>query len=247
VNLDPGSESGTSEKHPKLAQLVRRMIQLTNDLDFPVTWAVSDPAFSAATPLILRSETCHELAILGDANWVGPTAGRTRFARELARRVSQARAARINVRTLVPRVESVVRHLDLVIKQRISAISGVERPTLPNRGSSSPRALHYGVWEVPVCETLPLRPRWWFSGKRSLFGQIRAEARTGGAFHLEVDTSAMVREGRAALSVFEWLVQHVAELRKRGMISVETLGQAAERLSTVPAASPQHSILRQAA
>jgi hypothetical protein len=144
-------------------------------------------------------------------------------------------------------VESVVRHLDLVIKQRISAISGVERPAPSSWSLSSPRALHYGVWEIPVSSTLPLRARWWLSGKRSLLRQIRWTARTGGVYHLEVDASAMDRDGRGALSVFEWLVERVAELRKRGMISVETLGQAAARLSTVPASAPQHSILRKAA
>ncbi|HEY3395775.1 MAG TPA: hypothetical protein VGK58_23940, partial [Lacipirellulaceae bacterium] len=127
VHLDSPSEAG-SEKHPKLAEFVRHILRLADETRLPVTWAVSDPAYSAATPLILRSAGAHELAILGDANWVGPTAGRTRFARELARRVSQARAAGINLKTLVPRVDSVQPHIDLVIKQRISAVAGVEPP-----------------------------------------------------------------------------------------------------------------------
>jgi hypothetical protein len=247
VHLDPPSEAGSREKHPKLADFVRHTIELADEHQLPVTWAVSDPAYSAATPLVLQSATCHELAILGDANWVGSTAGRTRFARELARRVSQARSAQINVTTLVPRVGSVDRHIDLVIKQRISAIAGVEDPSSTNRLLALPRALHYGVWEIPVTGTLPLRSRWWFSGKRFVFRQIRTTAHAAAVFHLVVDAPTMVHEGRGATAVLEWLVPRVAELRDRGMIGTETLGQTAARLSAVPSATPQHSILRRAA
>jgi hypothetical protein len=247
VHLDPPSEAGSREKHPKLADFARDIIELTNEHRLPVTWAVSDPAYSAATPLVLRSTTCHELAILGDANWVGPTAGRTRFARELARRVSQARSARINVKTLVPRVGTVDGHIDLVIKQRISAIAGVEVPSSATRPTALPRALHFGVWEIPVAGSLPRRSRWWFSGKRFVFRQIRGAAAAAAVFHLVVDAPAMVQEDRAATATLEWLVRRVAELRDRGMIGTETLGQTAARLSAVPSATPQHSILRKAA
>jgi hypothetical protein len=246
VHLDSPSEAGRREKHPKLAEFMRHMLQLADEHQLPVTWAVSDPAYSAATPLILRSSTPHELAILGDANWVGPTAGRTRFARELARRVSQARGAGINLNTLVTRVESVHRHIDLVIKQQISAVSGVEPPQAP-RGPAVPRALHYGVWEIPVAASLPLRTRWWFSGKWFLFKQIRAAAHSGAEFQMVVDAPAIDHEGHGDLRLVDWLMRRVAELRNRGMVSVETLAQAAARLSAVRSATPQHSILRMVA
>ncbi|HJQ78306.1 MAG TPA: hypothetical protein VJ828_00045 [Lacipirellulaceae bacterium] len=244
VHLDSPSEAG-SDKHPKLAEFVRHMLHLADETRLPVTWAVSDPAYSAATPLVLRSAGAHELAILGDANWVGPTAGRTRFARELARRASQARAAGINLKTLVPRVESVHPHIDLVIKQQISAVAGIESPRA-NRGQAIPRALHYGVWEIPVSAAMPLPPRW-FSGKRFLFRQIRSAAQSGAVFQLVVDAPAMDQEARRGLAAFEWLLRRVAELRNRGMVCVETLADAAARLSAVPISTPQHSILRKAA
>ena len=40
------------------------------------------------------------------------------------------------------------------------------------------------------------------------------------------------------------LMRRVADLRARGLVAVETLGAAADRLSAVPALSPQRSILR---
>jgi hypothetical protein len=92
-----------------------------------------------------------------------------------------------------------------------------------------------------------MRTRRWFSGKRSLLRQIRSAAQSGDVFQLVVDAPEMDQEGLRTLAVFEWLIRRVGELRNRGMVSVETLGQAAARLSAVPVSMPQHSILRKAA
>jgi hypothetical protein len=184
---------------------------------------------------------------LGDPNWLGTTAGRTRFARELARRVSQARSAGIHVRTLVPRVESVKRHIDLVIKQQITAVAGVEAPRQDTFPWTVPRALHYGVWEMPVTDSLPRRSLWIFEGGRSVLRKIRRAARDAATFHLRIDVPRLDEEGGRAQRSAMWLIRHVAALRDRGIIQVETLGAAAARLSDLPTASPQQSILRRAA
>jgi hypothetical protein len=65
--------------------------------------------------------------------------------------------------------------------------------------------------------------------------------------HLVIDASAMEAEGRSALRAIQWLIRRVALLRDRGLVQVETLAAAATRLSDLPAAKPQRSILRQAA
>src|SRR5436853_3167817 len=106
VQLDPPAEGCKVERHQELANVTRQLVATMDSERIPATWAVSDPAHSAATSLIRKSPIEHEFAILGDANWVGPTAGRTRFARELVRRLTQARAAGLDVTTLVPSVAS---------------------------------------------------------------------------------------------------------------------------------------------
>src|SRR5882757_6958700 len=107
VQLDSAATGHKLERHQELAGVTRRLISLADSERLPVTWAVSDPAHSAATSLILQSAVEHEIAILGDANWVGATAGRTRFARELIRRLAQARATGLEVTSLVPHVASI--------------------------------------------------------------------------------------------------------------------------------------------
>jgi hypothetical protein len=168
----------------------------------------------------------------------------------LARRVSQARAAGIQVKTLVPRVASVERHIDLVVKQSITAISGVGSQVVSNRQLHIPRAIHYGVWELPVTGRLPVQakrliPVLWANW--SIWRQIRRASMEAATYHLVIDALALAEEGPAAVKTLSRLMRRVAELKTRGILAVETLSAAADRLSAVPLLSPQRSILRRAA
>jgi len=245
VQLDPLADRRRTEGQHELGSLARRLIGLMDSHRLPTTWAVSDPAHSAATALILRSAVEHELAILGDSYWLGPAAGRTRFARELARRVLQARTAGLHVASLVPRVATIEQQIDLVVKQRISAICGVAVPQ-PSRQLPSPRALHYGVWEFPVSRNLPVTSTWLSRGGWATWRRIRCAAREAATFHVLIDAPAISQEGRRAEKTIAWLMRRVAELRDRGLVDVQTLRTAASRLASVPAPAPQQSILRAA-
>jgi hypothetical protein len=250
VHLDPVADGHCFEREQELARLTQQLIDLTDAQSLPATWAVSDPAYSAATPSILRSAVNHELAILGDVNWLGPMAGRTRFARELARRVSHARDAGIPVTTLVPRVAPVERHIDLVVKQRITAVSGFGQVWSGARGRQTrvaPRALHYGVWELPVSGGLPTGKHWLLPSGWFTWRQIWRAASDAATYHLAIDAPALLEEGERGVQTVGWLVRRVALLRTRGLLRVETLGAAAARLANVPLVSPQQSILRRAA
>lgn len=246
VQLDSVATGQNLTRHQELAGVTRRLIALADSQRLPMTWAVSDPAHSAATSLILRSPIDHELAILGDTNWVGPTAGRTRFARELVRRLTQARATGMEVTSFVPQVASIERHIDLVVKQRITAVAGFQMPE-SSRHVAPPRALHYGVWELPLSERLPLQPKRIFGGKWTTWGKIRRASREAGTYHLVIDAPALTESGRHAEQTVAWLARRISLLRDRGMIRVETLRSMAARLADVPVVRPQRSILRAAA
>jgi hypothetical protein len=246
VQLDSTAESHSVERHKEQANIARQLIATMDAERLPTTWAVNDPAHSAATSLIIKSVIDHELAILGDSNWVGPTAGRTRFARELTRRLTQARSAGLEVTSLAPCVASVESHIDLVVKQQITAV--VEPSTLSaKRLGSEPRALHYGVWELPVSASLPMKAGWFTSGKRALSRRIQRTVDEAGGFHLLIDAGAIAASHRHEASVAKWLLRRIATLRDRGLLRVETLRMTANRLSDVPTVSPQRSILRGAA
>ncbi|MEX2091944.1 MAG: hypothetical protein WD971_04660, partial [Pirellulales bacterium] len=196
--------------------------------------------------LVAASETKHGLALLGDRYWIGKTAGRTRFARELARRVSQARTAGIEAVTLVPRVAPIAEHIDLVVKHGIRAVVEATSDTSKRPTTTGPRALHYGVWEFSATERLPLSSSWLPGGGWKLFRKIRRAALEAATIHVVIDASAVEEAGRSATNTIERLMRRVAKLRDRGLVQVETLGAAAARLSDLPAATPQRSILRRA-
>jgi hypothetical protein len=246
IELDPIADSHATERHRGLAVLTKRLVECFDSHRLPATWAVNDPAHSAATSLLMRSAVPHELAILGDPNWLGSTAGRTRFARELARRVSQARASGINVRSLVPRVESVQRHIDLVVKQQLTAVAGIRLPSQATFPWPVPHVLHYGVWEIPVCDRLPRRSLWFFEGGWSVRRKIGRAARDAATFHFTIDAPLLEQEGRRAENSLVSLLGRIAKLRDRGLIQVETLASAAARLADRPTVIPQRSILRAA-
>jgi len=246
VQLDSLAGGSNVEQHLHVAQVTRQLIATMEAERIPATWAVSDPAHSAATSLILNSAVDHEFAILGDSNWVGPTAGRTRFARELVRRTTQAHAAGIHVATLVPAVASIKAHIDLVVKQQIVAVAGLTRSSERSE-SSEPHALHYGVWQLPVTATLPLPGSWFGSGKRTLWRKVSRSAKEAGSFHILIDAAAIAAARGSDLSVVTWLAKRISDLRDRGLLRVETLRATAARLSDVPAVSPQRSILKSVA
>jgi hypothetical protein len=246
VELDPVADGHSVERHRGLAELTARMAALLDLHRLPATWAVGDPAHSAATSTVLVSNVSHEMAVLGDPTWLGPTAGRTRFARELARRVTQARRANIEVTTLVPRVASVEQDIDLVVKLGFRAVAGIGEPMGRRFQFPPTRALHYGLWEMPVSAKLPVASSWLISGGRSLLRQLRRAARDASMFQLVIDVPAIEAFDPKAEKMVAWLMRHVAQLRDRGMLRVETLGAVAARLSDVPEQAPQQSILRRA-
>ena len=221
------------------------MIALAESQRLPMTWAVSDPAHSAATSLILQSAIDHELAILGDANWIGPTAGRTRFARELVRRVSQARATGLEVTSLVP---TSLPSSGTSISWLSNRLQRSPASNCPSRADSCPPR--------GPCTTACGSCRFRHDCRCSLSQSSAASGRRGGGFDgrcakhdvsLVIDAPTVLACGSSAEKMICWIARRIALLRDRGFISVETMRSMAACLAHVPAVRPQRSILRAAA
>ena len=104
-----------------LEDVTGRLAQLFSKYQVPATWAVADPAVSAATDRLVAANLAHEIAILGDRTWVGREAGRTRFAKELSRRVMRGRGAGLNVSSLLLRDVELEDNLDLLARARYTS------------------------------------------------------------------------------------------------------------------------------
>jgi hypothetical protein len=247
VETEPVDIDRNLERHRRLADVTRQLVELLDSHRLAATWAVGDPAHSATTALLTLSEIQHEVALLCDHHWLGPNAGRKRFAHELARRVTQARAAGIALSTLMPRVAPIAEHVDLIVKHGIHAVVGGSGTGDGRCQTSTPHALHYGVWEFSTTTRLPLRTTWLSGGLRKLIRQIRRSADEAATIHLVIDAPALEQGGTAATKGVSRLIREIAQLRERGLVRAETLGAAATRLSDLPVATPQRSILRHAA
>jgi hypothetical protein len=247
IETEPVDIDRNLERHRRLADVTKQLVELLDSHRLAATWAVGDPAHSATTTLLTLSEIQHEIALLGDRHWLGPKAGRKRFAHELARRVSQARAAGLDIRTLMPRVAPVAEHIDLVVKHGIRAVVATNRAGEDRCQSIVPHALHYGVWEFATTSGLPIRSGWFSSPQRKLTKGIRRAADEAATIHLLIDAPALSQEGPTPMNGIIRLIREIGQLRERNLLRVETLGAAAARLSDLPVVTPQRSILRLAA
>lgn len=205
------------------------------------TWAVADPVQSAATERLQNFRVRQEIAVLCDQNWSGPQVSRSRFASELARRVLRARAAGLTVTTLAPRDGLPEDHLDLVLKQGLTAVRGAL--------GGAPRALRFGLWEFPGTLRLPAESHWLISSSRGVRARrgIRRAVAQQGLFHLVVDASRFGALGRPAFRTLDRVLRYAAHQRKLQQLEILTLQDAAQRLSQTPQIAPARSVLRKAA
>lgn len=249
VDLEYDVNQVPSAGQSRLEQLTEGLLGLFARLDMPATWAVADPAVSAARGR-LSERPGHELAILGDATWVGREAGRGRFARELARRVTRARQQGLPVETLALRAPLPTDHCDLAIKEGIVAARHASAPRSAARARRwQPQTLRFGLWGFPVGCTLPGVSRWWpgGGGTRAARFAIDEAINQRGLVQLVVDAPALAARGAAAQRVLERVLEHAARRRQHALLEVATIGQTARKLAGARPTQSSRSILRPAA
>ncbi len=241
IDLELVTRAGSLEYQRQLDAVT---VQLTEALalhHLPATMAVADPLHSAATEQITASPLGHEIAILGDASWVGRGAGRERFSRELDRRIHKARKAGLHITSLALRNVDLAENFDLLARHAMTAIrlGHVVSP-------AQPPVLRSGMWQMPVSLALPHTPRWFQSTAGFAKKTLRNAVQNGGIAHLAIDAGRLA-EGEAVRLVEVLRVLAIAgELQQAGRLEVLTLQQLASSLDRPEAIAPQRSILRAA-
>lgn len=244
LELEVGKLCGADNE--RLDAATAGLIALCEKHELPATWAVADPARSAATESIRQTWQGHELAIVGDRTWIGLGAGRLRFSRELARRVGAARHAGLKVTSLVTRQAIVANHLDLLVRHGITAVA----PLAGSMGAGAAQALRYGVWEVAFTNRLPIIAPWWqlAGSELELHHRLALAAGNGRTIHLAITAAQLLETGIEGLEMLDRAFAQIALWRSEGKIGVETLRPHVERiLSRRIKARSSCSILRAAA
>src|SRR5687767_8705122 len=106
VNLDNGIRPETLPDRKAWEATSERIFEIFARHRVRATFASSNPAASRHIARILAAPVGGEVALLGDSSWVTPDRGR--FAAELSRQVSRARAAGYAITTLALRDASLV-------------------------------------------------------------------------------------------------------------------------------------------
>lgn len=225
IDLELEISRATPDQLRWLDELTPDLVALLDRQAIPATWAVADPARSAATEAILNAQQPHELAVLGDRSWLGWGAGGPRASRELARRITGAAARQIQVRTLVLRNESsFAAGLPLgelgirVVRQPIG--HEIVRPVA--LASLAPDMLL-----AEQVERLTL-PSWWsWDWQAQLAASCRRTSLFGGnvTCHLGIDAEQLCSVGPRGFPRLAQLVQELARLRDRHALRIQTLQQ----------------------
>lgn len=246
LELDVGQQARSDGRG--LDAVTQRLAELLGRYQLPATWGVADPALSAATEAIVGGPVPHEMAILGDPTWVGRSAGRTRFARELERRTAAARAAGLPATSLLLRDVVVDQHLDLLVKHGITLVRGCARQTPPAQRGGQLELLRYGVWQTSVTCQLPGKSGWmpFCSAESRVCRAIERASENRAVVQLRLDARQLVG-AQSHFAAVERVLRLAQQRRQAGELRVETLEVMASRMLKRPQGSPTRSVLCPAA
>ncbi len=222
--------------------LAEKLFQMLETRRLPASWVPRNTQPFSLSHRLATTPNGHDLALLGDPSWVGKSAGRTRFARELSARVEAARAANLHVSAIALEDVELDDHLDLLVKNRVGMIRGRARTGT----NLQPQSVRFGVWFTPVSAVLPRPVEWsWLGNTWSLRQTIRRTIRSGGVAHLVID-GTQVEANPTAMGDLDLALAHVQRQRDKGALAVMSLSGLAATLIRQPMAKKATSILRAA-
>jgi len=247
ISIDlPADVSGAL--HAPAVSIGHQLVELFQHCAFPATWALPDPANSPLAERLAGDPLAHEIALLGEADWIGAGAGRTQFSQQLTRRMESAAAAGFRIHALALHGTDLTDDLDLLVKHRIAL---VRSDTVIRRGSAAalrPQSVRYGVWRAPVAGILGGNSSWWpaspmWAARRA----VRRAIADAGFVHFVIDAAHMAGRTPAQLSGIRKLLRAIRQHELRGVLNVAPLTQASARWIRPRVATQSRSILRHVA
>jgi hypothetical protein len=219
------------------APAAKHLALLLEKRKIPATWRVPRPAAAAEAPWMLGIRVRHEMALVLEDDWAGPSAARGAFTRELAWRLDSAKASGIDVSTVASKT-SVAAHRQEILARH--AISIVCDETAASGRPVRVEALRYGLSRAPVSVSLPRRRSLFSAGSLALCRKVIDRAvKSGQIAHLVID-AAVVGENAGEFAVLDQVLAHAARLYDAGKLSIDTMQSLllkTKRRAVVPAKS----------
>jgi hypothetical protein len=249
VDLDGGSSaSSTDRRHLEAAAAAVQQALVGAGL--AATWFAVNPSASRLVDRILAADTRAEIGLLGEVGWSAAGTSRQAFSSELSRRAAATKSAGYGLSALSLPAGPLDEHSDLMVKHGFVAVrgSGVEdaraglsgmlRVLRMTEAVARPRAIRFGLWDVPATASLP--------GVPSAVAQRRIDlaARTGGVVHLTIDLGRIAVSGRGEVAAVEQTIARLAARAASEGLVAQTLSAAATGMGRGCKARPATSILR---
>lgn len=226
---------------------LKQSLEIFGRYQVSATWAVEDPANNFATNLVLNDKLAHEIAVLGNPNWIGSEIPRTCFAKELASRFESARCLGIPLSTLALKDVELHQHFDLLSKYRISMIRGGSKKHL--KTNEMPQLLRFGLWHTQPAFCLDTPTHWplasggFSTARRTIDRAIRFDE----TVLLLVDLPALLDAKQNGQRHLNNILQYADRQRKQYSIKILTLAELAKSLAPMRQSTSARSVLHPAA
>ncbi|MBP87147.1 MAG: hypothetical protein CMJ64_10585 [Planctomycetaceae bacterium] len=218
-------------------QQITGLLQTLRRVRTPATLSLPSPGAHELVSRALVEPLQHDFAILADPSWASQQAGRTKFARELARRVNVATSNGIDVRTLALDDTELTGNLDLLVKHRISIVRS------HSQAGFQPQSLRFGIWQAPVSFSLPSASRWSLVGVEwAVSRALSKAAKARDLVHIVTDANAL--SDPSVYSTLDRILTLVQKRQAKGQITAVTLGGLVDSLTPQRRKQASRSVLR---
>jgi hypothetical protein len=218
---------------------IQRLLDTLRRSQTPATLSLASPGEHDLCSRCRAETLPHDFAFLADPGWVSEQAGRTKFARELARRVEVAAATGLCVRTLALDGAELAGNLDLLVKHRISIVrSG-------GLAGFEPQSLRFGIWQAPVSFTVRQASRFPFGGiEWAVSRALTKAAKASDLVHVVTDAQAFSDSNLS--TALDRILALVQKRQAKGHVRKITLGGLADSLTPRRQSKTARSVLRAA-
>lgn len=231
----------------QLAQAARSLADLFGRYRISATWALADPASSPLANQILRLPASQRIALLAEPHWAGEQAGRTRFARELTRRVEAAAASTIPLGTMALRGFELREHLDLLVRHRLAVIRTSGARKSHARSPLETYCERFGIWQSEATVRFPDARRWLgifpCGPKQAVASGMARRTWT----HLLLDVPVLARSSRTVWGQLERCLAFAERQMDAGRLTCVTLERLAQHCRADRGPHPGSAISHRAA
>ena len=248
IDLGLNADQTAISDHQRLSDLTTELFSLFAEHQVPATWAPSFTMADRVAELIKGSNVAHELALLGQAEWIGDSARREHVVQSLGEHLRSAEKFELPITSIVLRDSGGDVHHDLFAKNGIRVIRQPLDRKLQPKATRDPVVTRKGAWYVEASAKLPStgmilgRFDVGYRGKQVLRRSLKRRA----AEHLAISATELLANPKFMKPLAQ-IVRHAARLQSAGRIRCETLaGSVARMQPNETVLTPQRSILRAA-